>query len=98
MPWHSIRVISVFTLAAVVVLTVTKHAYAAPGKMPAAAGSLFDLINAVNALRASYGLAPYSISPILMFTAQSQAEFMASTGDVSHTGFGGSSLTDRLLA
>ena len=43
-------------------------------------------------------LAPYSISPILMFTAQSHAEFMASTGNVSHTGFGGSSLKDRLLA
>lgn len=66
--------------------------------MPSAAGSPFDLVNAVNALRASYGLAPYSISPILMFTAQSQAEFMASTGNVSHTGFGGSSLKDRLLA
>ena len=98
MPWHSIRIISIFTLAAVVVLTITNHSYAAPGKMPSAAGSPFDLINAVNALRASYGLAHYSISPILMFTAQSQAEFMASTGDVSHTGFGGSSLTDRLLA
>ena len=66
--------------------------------MPSAAGSPFDLVNAVNALRASYGLAPYSINPILTFTAQSQANFMAATGNVSHTGFGGSSLTDRLLA
>lgn len=66
--------------------------------MPSAAGSPFDLVNAVNALRVSYGLAPYSISPILMFIAQSHAEFMAATGNVSHTGFGGSSLTDRLLA
>jgi len=98
MPWHSIRIISVFTLAAMVALTVTSPSHAGPGKIPSAAGSPFDLINAVNALRASYGLAPYSISPILMFTAQSQAEFMAATGDVSHTGFGGSSLTDRLLA
>jgi len=98
MPWHSIRIVSVFTLAAMIVLTFTSHSYAAPGMMPSAAGLPFDLINAVNALRASYGLAPYIISPILMFTAQSQAEFMAATGDVSHTGFGGSNLTDRLLS
>jgi len=98
MPRHSIRIILVFTLAAMFALTTTSHSHAGPGKMPYAAGSPFDLINAVNALRASHGLAPYSISPILMFTAQSQAEFMAATGNVSHTGFGGSSLTDRLLA
>jgi LysM repeat protein len=98
MPWHSIRIVSIFILAATFALTIVSHSHAGPGKMPYAAGSPFDLINAVNALRASYGLAPYSISPILMFTAQSQAEFMAATGDVSHTGFGGSSLTDRLLA
>lgn len=81
--------IALFTISA---------SHAGQGKMPYAAGSPFDLINAVNALRASYGLAPYSISPILMFTAQSQAEFMAATGNVSHTGSGGTSLTDRLLA
>ena len=98
MPWYSIRIILIFTLAAMMALTITSHSYAESGKMPSAASSPFDLINAVNALRASYGLAPYSISPILMFTAQSQAEFMAATGDVSHTGFGGSTLTDRLLA
>jgi LysM repeat protein len=56
------------------------------------------LINAVNALRASYGLAPYSVSPILMATAQSHADYMAATGHVSHTGLGGSSVTDRLLS
>jgi uncharacterized protein YkwD/LysM repeat protein len=98
MPWHRIHIISAFTLAAIMALTITSHSHAGPRKMPYTAGSPFDLINAVNALRASYGLPPYSISPILMFTAQSQAEFMAATGDVSHTGFGGSSLTDRLLA
>ena len=98
MPRYSIRIISIFTLAAMMALTIISHSSAESGMVPSAAGSPFDLINAVNALRTSYGLAPYSISPILMFTAQSQAEFMAATGDVSHTGFGGSSLTDRLLA
>jgi len=62
------------------------------------AASPYDLINAVNALRASYGLAPYTISPILMATAQAHADYMAATGNVSHTGLGGSTVTERLLA
>ncbi len=33
-----------------------------------------------------------------MSTAQNQADYMAATGKVSHTGAGGSSVTDRLLA
>lgn len=57
-----------------------------------------DVANAINALRAAYGLAPYSINSILMFTAQSQADFMAATGQVTHSGPGGSTLTQRLLA
>lgn len=62
------------------------------------AGSPIDLVNAVNALRASFGLPPYSISPILMSTAQAQADFMASTETMTHSGPGGIGLTDRLLA
>jgi uncharacterized protein YkwD len=60
--------------------------------------SPLDLVNAVNNLRAAYGLPPYSINPILMAVAQNQADYMASTGNVSHTGAGGSSVTVRLLA
>ena len=60
--------------------------------------NVYDLVNAVNALRASYGLPAYSINSILMFTAQNQADFMAATGDVTHSGPGGIGLTDRLLA
>src|SRR6185436_923843 len=59
---------------------------------------VFDLVNAVNALRGAYGLPAYSINSILMFTAQNQADFMASTGNVIHTGPGGIGLTQRLLA
>ncbi len=65
---------------------------------PVYESSPYDLINAVNALRAAYGLPAYSINSILMFTAQNQADFMAATGDVTHSGAGGSSFTDRLLA
>ncbi len=65
---------------------------------PLNANSAYDLIDAVNALRASYGLPAYSINSILMYTAQSHAEFMAATGGVTHYGPGGISVTDRLLA
>ena len=58
----------------------------------------YDLVNAVNALRAAYGLPLYSLNSILMITAQNQADFMASTGEVTHTGPDGIPLTQRLLA
>lgn len=66
--------------------------------LPWLVSSAYDLIAAVNALRAANGLAPYSISPILMQTAQAQADFMAVTGNVTHSGPGGVTLTQRLLA
>jgi uncharacterized protein YkwD len=72
------------------------HAEAEPA--PRMADSPYDLVNAVNDLRLSHGLAPYSINPILMSVAQNHADYMAATGSVSHTGAGGSSVTDRLLA
>ena len=55
------------------------------------------VIDAVNSLRISNGLAPYSTSSILMGTAQGQADYMASTGGAGHTGPGGSTVTQRLL-
>ena len=58
----------------------------------------YDLVHAVNALRVAYGLTPYSINSILMFTAQNQADFMAATGQVTHSGPGGVTVTQRLLA
>ncbi|MFZ5820474.1 MAG: CAP domain-containing protein [Chloroflexota bacterium] len=56
-----------------------------------------ELIAAVNSLRSANGLAPYSVSSILMQTAQGQADYMAATGQVTHSGAGGLSLTQRLL-
>ena len=97
MSWRIPYLIFVFALISLVLLTSITTSYAGSARLPQTAGSAYDLINAVNALRASYGLAPYSISPILMYTAQSQADFMAASGNVTHTGAGGSSLTDRLL-
>ena len=77
-----------------VALIVPATSYAAP----AVTDTPSDLINAVNALRAAYGLPAYSASSILMSTAQNQADFMAVTGVVAHTGAGGSTVTSRILA
>jgi LysM repeat protein len=98
MPWRafSSAVVVLLVLGTVFSSPVTSHA--ASDNIPALAGTPYDLVNAVNALRASFGLAPYGISPILMSTAQAQADFMASTGDMTHAGPGGIGLTERLLA
>jgi uncharacterized protein YkwD/LysM repeat protein len=94
---HPMYYVCAFTLVALIGLT-TSTSRAESANQPLSAGSPFDLINAVNALRAAYGLAPYRINSILMHTAQAQADFMAATGDVTHSGPDGIGLTDRLLA
>jgi uncharacterized protein YkwD len=58
----------------------------------------YSLINEVNALRAANGLAAYSPNSILMSVAQAHANYMAATGVVSHTGAGGTTPSQRLLA
>jgi uncharacterized protein YkwD len=73
-------------------------AQAAASRRSQGADSPYDLIDAVNALRASYGLPAFTTNATLMSVAQSHAEYMAATGIVSHTGAGGSSVTDRILA
>ena len=88
----------VFTFSILLALFSFSSTHAKTNDQPAYESNAFDLINAVNALRAAYGLPAYSINPILMFTAQNQADFMAATGNVTHSGPGGSSFTDRLLA
>ena len=57
-----------------------------------------DLINVVNALRQSNGLSPLTVHPILMQTAQSQANYMASIGTWTHERPGGITYTQQLLA
>jgi uncharacterized protein YkwD len=57
-----------------------------------------ELINAVNSLRLVYGLTPLGIHPILMQTAQSQANaLLASEGAVGHSRPGGMTYTQQLL-
>src|SRR5512135_3200095 len=68
---------------------------AVPSNMPSDAAGV---IEGVNSLRIAHGLPPYAVNSILMGTAQAQAEYMASIGTWSHTGPGGSTVTERLLA
>ncbi len=82
------------------VLAIVLPAGRAAARKPEASAqdSPADVIAAVNSLRASHGLPPYAVNSILMSTAQGQADFMASTGTIQHTGPGGSTVTQRLLA
>jgi uncharacterized protein YkwD len=85
-------------MVAIMLLVPPSVSHAKTGSKPQAAASPYEVIAAVNRLRAAYGVPAYTISSILMSTAQNQADYMAATGSVSHTGAGGSSVTDRLLA
>jgi len=71
-------------------------AIAAPQESPTA----FDVIAAVNALRASHGLPPYLVDPILMMAAQMQADYLASTPNFGsgHIGPGGTDADARAHA
>ena len=63
------------------------------------ASNAYDVIAAVNGLRASHGLPAYNANSILMQIAQSQADYLASTGGASgHIGPGGSHPIDRAIA
>jgi len=61
----------------------------------------YDVIAAVNALRANHGLPPYDVDNLLMLAAQEQADYLASiTPNVGngHVGPGGTDADARALA
>ena len=91
-----------FVFGVLLLLSSAVPVSAGPLSASAPAGQLVDtgeysLISAVNALRASNGLAPYAVNAILMSVAQQHAQYMASNG-VSHYGPGGSAPWQRGLA
>jgi LysM repeat protein/uncharacterized protein YkwD len=53
-------------------------------KVSAQSGTPNELIAAINALRVSYGLVPYTVDSGLMSTAQAHADYMASIGTLTH--------------
>jgi uncharacterized protein YkwD len=57
-----------------------------------------ELVDAVNSLRASYGLAPYNTNPILMGIAQTHAEYLISIGTITHVNAQGLRPYQRALA
>jgi LysM repeat protein len=57
-----------------------------------------ELISAVNALRATYGLAPYQPNSILMGIAQAHAEYLLSIGTFTHISGDGLRPFQRALA
>lgn len=58
----------------------------------------YDMINAVNIVRASRGVAPVQANPILMAVAQDHSEFQASTHQSSHAGRTGGIVSERVAA
>ena len=58
-------------------------------------GSASDLINGVNSLRQSQGLAPYTVSSYLMSYAQSHSDYMASLGTWTHVRSDGTTAFDH---
>ncbi len=57
-----------------------------------------ELISAVNALRATHGLAPYQVNSILMGVAQAHAEYLVSIGTITHISANGMRPFQRALA
>jgi len=64
----------------------------------AQAGDASAVIAEVNALRASYGLAPYEVDTSLMSAAQAHSNYQAELGTWTHTGPGGSRPHDRAVS
>ncbi len=58
----------------------------------------YDVIEAINAYRANNGLYSYQTNSTLMGTAQDQANQMAATGQITHTGAGGTTPFQRAAA
>jgi uncharacterized protein YkwD len=94
---HTPRLYFCLMIALMFLLTAPKEAAAQP-HFQQAITSPAQLINAVNSLRAENGLALLTVHPILNQSAQSQADYMAATGQITHARPGGITFTQQLLA
>ena len=87
-----------FNLFLIAILVFLLQPVLQPKEVNAQAGTAYDLVASVNALRASMGLTPLEIDPILMAVAQSHSEYQASLGYWTHEGPGGTRPRDRAAA
>lgn len=85
-------------LLLVLILMLVGPLLSQPKPANAQAGTVYDLIAAVNGLRASQGLTALQIDSVLMSNAQSHSEYQASLGYWTHEGPGGTSPRDRAIA
>jgi LysM repeat protein len=58
----------------------------------------YDVIAAVNAVRAANGLPPYKVNDALMAAAQAHSEYQANLGSLTHSGADGSTPKQRAVA
>jgi uncharacterized protein YkwD len=93
------------SIKAICILIFILAAFSVPGAGQAKSSSrsteystASELIGAVNALRATYGLAPYRPNSILMSIAQAQAEYLVSIGTYTHVDAQGRLPFQRALA
>ena len=72
----------------------------APGRAKAQSVpfNVYDLIGAVNALRADHGLPDFNIVSSLMSSAQGHSDYQASIETMTHYGPGGNTANERALA
>ncbi|MEM5774818.1 MAG: CAP domain-containing protein, partial [Anaerolineaceae bacterium] len=64
----------------------------------AQAGTVYDLIAAVNYLRSSQGISALEVDGSLMSIAQTHSDYQAALGTWTHQGANGSSPRDRAIA
>ena len=67
---QKLKIYIAVTLLVFVALIPLESAHARTVRLPTLQSSAYDLIAEVNALRVANGLPPYTVSPILMGTAQ----------------------------
>ena len=87
--------------ASVLTLVLTLFTFQPVFAAPQPAPSAWDLLAAVNALRAANGLPAFQVDGYLMASAQGQADYLASIGPNvgnGHAGPGGNTVDDRAYA
>lgn len=82
----------------IVVILLVGLSQASPAHAEEDIPSPYEIIDAVNTLRAELGLPPLEIDPILMMIAQRQSDYQASIGTATHYGPEGTRATERATA